>query len=273
MKTDEIKILFSDLDGTLLTDDKSINKEDLQAIEDMISKGHKFVIATGRPLFSAVHIAKKYDWHREGFFISCYNGGMVYDCYRQELVVEYPLKLSEVKYVFDRAYEMGFHIHTYDDEYVVTEHRTREFEAYLKGINERGIVVKDIREHFKKDPIKFIVVNLESPKRLEHFQKALFPYTKGRMKHTFSNPILLEYSHPLASKGASIRLLAEHFKSPMENTIACGDEENDKSMIEAAGVGVLMANGNMKLKNVADYITEKDNNSGGIAEVIKKFVL
>ena len=56
-----------------------------------------------------------------------------------------------------------------------------------------------------------------------------------------------------------------------QNAVAAGDEENDISMIEAAGVGVAMANATPRLKECADYITEQDNDHDGIAEVIDKF--
>ncbi len=59
----------------------------------------------------------------------------------------------------------------------------------------------------------------------------------------------------------------------MKNSIAAGDEENDISMIEAAAIGVCMANGNPAVKKLADYVTQNDNNHDGIAEVIQKFIL
>ena len=59
----------------------------------------------------------------------------------------------------------------------------------------------------------------------------------------------------------------------LADTIAAGDEENDLTMIEAAGVGVAMANGIPAAKALADYVTTRDNNHDGIAEVVEKFML
>jgi hydroxymethylpyrimidine pyrophosphatase-like HAD family hydrolase len=56
------------------------------------------------------------------------------------------------------------------------------------------------------------------------------------------------------------------------NSIAAGDEENDISMLSAASVGVCMGNGKQAVKESADYVTVKDNNNGGIGEVIEKFI-
>ena len=59
----------------------------------------------------------------------------------------------------------------------------------------------------------------------------------------------------------------------IQNAYAAGDERNDISMIEAAGVGVAMKNAVEEAKAAADYITENDNNHDGIAEVIDKLIL
>jgi P-type E1-E2 ATPase len=58
-----------------------------------------------------------------------------------------------------------------------------------------------------------------------------------------------------------------------ENVICCGDGYNDISMIEYAGVGVAMQNAREEVKQVADYVTEKNNDQDGIVEVVEKFVL
>ena len=88
-----------------------------------------------------------------------------------------------------------------------------------------------------------------------------------------SKPEMLEFSHLQSNKGDAVRFMADFYGVPMGDTIAVGDEENDCPMIEAAGVGVAMANASQVVKDVADYVTERDNNHSGIAEVIEKFVL
>ena len=77
MKT---KILFSDLDDTLLDYDKNVSAEDLDSINEMIKAGHRFVLATGRPVYSAKVVAKRLDLYRDGIFLVTSNGGAIYDC-------------------------------------------------------------------------------------------------------------------------------------------------------------------------------------------------
>ena len=90
MKT---RILFTDLDGTLLDSYKNISDQNLQAIDKMIKAGHKFVISTGRPIQSAILIAKRYGWDGDGYYISSYNGGLIYDCCSISLLLRYPVRI------------------------------------------------------------------------------------------------------------------------------------------------------------------------------------
>ena len=78
--------------------------------------------------------------------------------------------------------------------------------------------------------------------------------------------------HPEGTKGSALRFLAQHFGCSIEATIAIGDSWNDHDMVEAAGLGVAMANAVEPLKKVADFIT-LSNNEDGVKAVIDQFVL
>ena len=83
----------------------------------------------------------------------------------------------------------------------------------------------------------------------------------------------MEYIKKGTGKGDGVLKLAKLRGISVEDIVTVGDERNDISMIEAAGTGVAVANAREELKAIADYITEKDNNHGAIAEVINKFIL
>ena len=72
------KILFLDLDGTLLNDRKEITAGNRRAIREALDRGHRIVITSGRPLKSSLA--------REGCYVIAYNGGAVYDCSRGETI-------------------------------------------------------------------------------------------------------------------------------------------------------------------------------------------
>ncbi len=266
------KILFTDLDETLLNSDKSISQENLDAIKCMINHGHKFVISTGRPLKSALLLAEEYDFIAPGFYISSFNGGQIYDCYEKKTIYTASISLTFVRKLFDEAYQRGLHVHTYSSDYVVSEHLTEMLQYYTSVIKVPYTVVDSVTDYLTEDPFKIIVADTDHAK-LEAFRAEMKPLYEPGLNSVFSNPCLLEYGNPEATKGNAIRHICSFFDIPVANSVAAGDEENDISMIDVAGVGVVMCNGKESVKSHGDYITEHDNNHHGIKEIIDKFIL
>lgn len=269
-----MKLLFLDLDGTLLNDEKEIHERDMQAIEEMLAKGHKVIINSGRPLHSIMGIAKKFGYLREGFYMSAFNGGLIYDPVTEETIKNDTLNEDIVRYMFDRAYEMGLHAHTYISSHVVSERDTKELKFYTERIKMPPLVVEDFSEVTEGKAPKVIIISLDGKERLEAYRDALNDYATDKGLYcTFSDVRLLEYANPLANKGEAIKFMCKHLSVDIADTVAAGDEENDLPMIATAGVGVCMKNGVDALKSQADYITENTNNECGIEEIIRKFVL
>ena len=274
-----MKILFTDLDGTLLDDNKDISAEDMSAVRKMIAAGHKFVMTTGRPLTSVKKLASRYGFLEAGFYLVSFNGGLIYDCESQEAILTRYIPVEEVKAIMDAAHACGMHAHTYSGDLVVSEYETEQLKTYCRLMQMDYVVVKDIREYYGqfinvvvKPPIKVNIITPFDHSSLESFRAEMRKTTAGKLFDVFSKPEMLEFSHIKSNKGDAVRFMADFYKVPMADTIAVGDEENDCPMIEAAGVGVAMANASPVVRNVADYVTERDNNHSGIAEVIEKFV-
>lgn len=274
-----MKILFTDLDGTLLDDNKDISAEDMSAIRKMIAAGHKFVMTTGRPLTSVKKLAGRYGFLEAGFYLVSFNGGLIYDCGEQNAILTRYIPVEEVKAIMDAAHACGMHAHTYSGDLVVSEYETEQLKTYCRLMQMDYVVVKDIREYYGqfinvviKPPIKVNIITPFDHSSLESFRAEMRKTTAGKLFDVFSKPEMLEFSHMKSNKGEAVRFMADFYKVPMADTIAVGDEENDCPMIEAAGVGVAMANASPVVRSVADYVTERDNNHSGIAEVIEKFV-
>ena len=119
-----MKLLFTDLDGTLLTDDKQILDVDMKAIEGMLARGHKLVLCTGRPLTSAKQLAQKYGFDKPGFFLVSFNGGLIYDYATEQSILTRYIPVESVKFIMDAAHKAGMHAHTYSGDLVVSEYET-----------------------------------------------------------------------------------------------------------------------------------------------------
>ena len=272
----DTKMIFLDLDGTLLNDKKELPEVNKNAIDAALKAGHKVLICTGRPLCSAIKLLPIFGLDKPGCYAITYNGGLIYDAGAKKAIYQKTLPLDQVKYVFEKAYAFGdVHIQTYTDECLICEYDTKESQDYSRVTKTDRKVVKDIFEELNgQEPCKMLAIAYGCDrKHIEAFRESMMEYCEGKMDVCFSCYEYLEFMPAGINKGNSIRWMCDYMNIPLENTIAVGDAENDITMIRTAGVGAVMKNAGDDIKKYGNYITEKDNNQGGVAEVIRKFML
>ncbi len=271
MKTME-KYIFVDLDGTLLNDEKKVCEANEIAIKKALEQGHHVIVTTGRPLESAIVGAKNVGLDEEGCYILAYNGGMIFDCTTRKILFEKTLSMEVTRGLFELARKEEIHMQAYCQGKVWCEEENDEVKEYHYKGKMPYEIHKNVPEELTENTRKCIAISKDRDRILE-FQKLSEKLIEGQAESLFSTPEYLEYLPVGVSKGAGILKLIEILGVTMEQTIAVGDEENDLSMIKTAHIGVAMSNGIEKAKAIANYITERDNNMGGVAEVIEKFVL
>lgn len=273
MNAGETKILFTDLDGTLLNDEKEISPANMEAIQTMLKRGHKVVLSTGRATSSAVALAKKLGLTTEGCYAITFNGACIYDLCRERTVSVRPVPFALVRRMMDAAYEYGLYAHTYGKVKIMTERECEELHRYQLFTGMDYELTENVCEALTEEPEKVIVIDYKDHQNLVDFQNHVAEWTKGKLDLFFSGETYLEVVSPGVSKGSAIRMLSEKLGIPMENTISAGDAQNDISMLETTQIGVAMKNAGGDVQAHADYITEHDNNHDGIAEIIHKFIL
>ena len=156
----ETKILFADIDGTLLNDQKEIPKENMTAIQKALDLGHYVVVATGRPLDSAKAVAKDLGLMMQGCYLIAYNGAIVYDCGNEKVLKKESLPLSYVKELFERAKKVGLYIQTYKGNQIITTQDSPELEAYRNHTKLSYQVVEDVFEVLDEEPQKAMLIHL-----------------------------------------------------------------------------------------------------------------
>ena len=269
-----MKILFTDLDGTLLTDDKRITPANYAALMSALSAGHKIVITTGRPLKSAKIQAAKLGLDGPGCYLIAYNGSLVYDCGAQQVIYELPLSREALLAAADECNRRGVFIQAYDAEDVVVEaHNAGPIpERYCSVIDMSWHSVPSFRDLTEPSP-KALIIDFNGREKTDLMQQWIRENLSDSADCYYSNKFYLELVHKGMDKGSAVAAMCERLGVPIENAVAVGDEANDVSMIAAAGVGVAMANGIPAAKAAADYVTERDNNHDGMVEVVERFVL
>lgn len=268
-----MKILFVDMDGTLLNNEKQIPPVNLQAVKSALRSGHSIVICTGRSFSSARDFIEKLGLTEKGCYAIVYNGGLIYDCCTGDILYKKSLPLSYVRYIFQEADSYGIHCQTYDGDYVVTTRESPELEQYKWSSQMEVKVDPLLPEHLREEPCKVLTSCLFDREHHEAYRKHMEEWAKGKISLFFSSEYYLEHVPEGVSKGAAIRWLCEYLHVPVSDTLAAGDAENDISMLDAVGFPVCMKNGTAQAKEHAAYITEKDNNQGGVAEIIEKYML
>lgn len=267
------KILFTDLDDTLLNSEKEISEGNRQALSELLAQGHIAVISTGRALPSAIRQAKRLGLTGKNCYIICFNGGQIYDIANQKLIYRREIPLEHIRPVFEEAYKFGVNVQTYSDTHVLSERDNPSLRYYCEIQNLSFQIVEDVTQTLEIAPSKILALDYENPDRIPAFRQYLAPKLEGKLDLFLSHPSLLEIVPLGVNKGNAVRFLCDYLGIPLENSVAAGDAENDLTMIQAAHVGVAMCNGVEKVKEQADYITKADQNHDGVAEIIRKFIL
>lgn len=262
------KIFFFDLDGTLLTTGKQVLPKTMEALKKFTDAGNHFCINTGRAIDSAKAVAADLGLDFKGSFLCGSDGTEIYDVDRDEFIYKVGVPLKYVSLIFDLAKEYDVHVHAYTQTHIISKQDGECMNYYRRVIKTPLIVTDDVFKEIKEPPSKMLSVELHDHDKQERFRKALMEATKGELTTLYSNPYYLEIFPAEAGKGSVVKRLSEYLNIPIENTYAAGDEENDISMLEAAGCGIAMINAKDSVKKIADMVTTLDNDHDGLAEFI-----
>ncbi len=267
------KILAVDLDGTLLRSDKTISEVNKKAIQNVLEAGHYVAIATGRAIGSGRKIAQALGLTRPGCYLIAYNGGVIYDCAADCILHEVRLPVEYAEYLVSEAEKWGIYVQAYSAAKVLARNASKELNVYIHRTKMPYQIEKDIWGMINEEPPKIVLIHLTDRKKLERFRKAHETWEKGKCTSFFSCDEYLEYCPYGVTKGTGLSFLCDFLNISTDCAVAIGDQENDMSMFGRAYVGAAMQNAEQKVKELADYVTENDNDHDGVAEVIYKFLL
>lgn len=266
------KILFTDLDDTLLTTDKTISPYTRRVLDQWCAAGNKFVLCSGRPSPSVMNVKKTLSLDYPGMYLIGYNGACIYECDTDRIIAKDAMTMEECAYVLKKAKEMGVYCHTYSETAILSPKNGRELASYQKSACMQSLCQENVMELVKEPPYKCLAIELDDLQKLEDFRLALAPWAEGKCTVLYSAKHLLEIFPATSGKGAAVEKLCSLLGIPLSDSFAAGDQENDLSMLTAAGCGIAMANGVDSVKKAADVITEFDNDHDGLAKILEKYM-
>ncbi|BEU87077.1 Cof-type HAD-IIB family hydrolase [Selenomonas sp. TAMA-11512] len=263
-----IKLIATDLDGTFLNAKREIPAENIKAAQEAAAKGVIFTIATGRMYGSAKFYAEQVGVDVP---IITYNGALVMTVEGRELSNSY-LEAQEVIDTLRYAQGKGWLILNYEDDQIYVPFYDDRVSGYEENARQKAHVVgwDGLYAHTKRVPKLLLITSgvEETDARAAEIRAAL----DNRVSATRSVDAYAEIVSPKASKAIAIEALARSYGISMDEVMVCGDSENDRSMLEAAGTAVVMGNAKPHIKALATYVTGSCDEAG-VAQAIRKFVL
>lgn len=267
------KIFFADLDGTLLNKQKQITPLTYQTLKEWTDKGHKLVLCSGRALDSVIHVREILGLGDfSNMYLIGYNGGEIYDCTTKTLLNRVALSFDAAKKCFEIAGRYNIHIQTFSDTHIITAKEDEEILYYKKGVHTPVIYDEDFMAHLDKEPCKCLAIFIHNGDLMDTFTDEIKRELGNEVNVMTSTPRFIEMFPVSSGKGFSVKWLCDYLNIPFENSLAAGDEMNDVSMLEAAGISIAMQNGRDFVKKLADITTETDHNNDGLVPILKKYM-
>ncbi|WP_379969331.1 Cof-type HAD-IIB family hydrolase [Ectobacillus sp. sgz5001026] len=281
-----MRIIATDLDGTLLNELGEVSVENAYAIRNAKERGIEVVIVTGRPYNSARKTLQPFELKCP---IICLNGAEIHSV-EGEIVKDVPLHTIQCQKIKSTCQSENIYFEFFTNHGVYSDNR----EGYVQVMIDIMTTVnpdfnkEEIRERadkrFQNEQFQFIknYDDLFSIENLKIYKMLAFSHEKEKLDRIYkqleNEPNLtvtssargnLEFNHPVAQKGIALRFFAESRGIEMKEVMAVGDNYNDITMLQMAGRGVAMGNAEDEIKKVCSYTT-KTNNENGVAYAIQE---
>lgn len=271
----KINTIVLDIDGTLLNYEKRISPLTKQALIRVQEHGVKVILASGRPSSGMKRFAQELEMDKHHGFLVSYNGACVLDCQTEKLLYAQAIDfhvatellnhlkgfevipmITHQNYMFVNDVFAGM-IHTSAGS---DEEKVNIIRYEARGGNYLLCEVEDLADHVDFPLFKVLIA--ANPNYLQvHYQDIMAPF-KDQLNCVFSAPFYFEFTDKGIDKAGTLRnVLVPRGLNP-ENMMAFGDGHNDISMLRFAGVGVAMGNAETDVLDMADEITESNNEDG-----------
>lgn len=269
-----IKLIMTDLDGTLFKDDhESISERNVNALKKAQENGIKICIATGRTkslIFDAVALVPFAD------YIITSNGAVTYDAKTDEIIASQLLSAEKSKKVFEiinshsLTHEIYFEGECFLDGYSAKLYNYGNISAhYLKVLKDKANVVPDLSEHIGEKGVEKINIMHVVGDELQEIKDSFLNI--GGIYVTSSIPENLEMNNINANKGYALSALCRILNISENEVMAFGDSGNDCEMLRTAGYSFATANAWDEAKKAAKSVT-LSNEDDGVAVQIEKYL-
>jgi len=266
------KLIAADIDGTLLDDDKNFPERNREALLRAAEMGVTIVLASGRMTSC---ISPWYDLLGIDGPIIAYNGARVVGpaAEGRKALFHQPLQAEYADAVIEFHESSGVHLNYYLDDklYAKDNDDMRQWvEVYSQRTGAEVNYVDSLREFRGNEPTKLILIS--APDRRNELYDQFLERFGSDVSLTKTDPEYLEFLDSATSKATGLKALCASLGISLDEVIAFGDGDNDAPMLAVAGLGVAMPGSSEAALSAAGHVTQDDNNSGGVAEAVERFI-
>ncbi len=266
-----IRLVVTDLDGTLLDEHREISQEAVDIIEKWERNGGKFTFVTGRPVAAVKKFVERVKVNAP---LICCNGAEITEVRQNAYITrkKKSIRLKGVRKLMERAHEEGLTVLYYSNgvEYAmgVTEwveiRRARGDKNAMYPVQEH---TEDFWESTEAEKINVMTCGSgEAGKMLRPYMEELMNGYHVVVYEDFG----CEITHRDCNKAEGLEEVAELLDIRLEEIMAVGDNENDLEILRRAGIGAAVGNATREAKAAADYVCTAKNTEG-VVEAIRKF--
>lgn len=264
----KIKMVATDIDGTILKCDFGFTPEVKKCIKKLTENGVKVVLVTGRMHKAAKFLAKELDLDTP---IVSYQGGMVKDnCENGKVHYRKDLEPKYAKKIIKWAKENNIHINLYMDDILYVEQDNETIKKYTKA-RYIDYTVCPFESLEIKNVNKILAIDYDNADTVTGW----INYLKENYPELYivkSTPYFCEISNKDARKSYAVEYLCKEWGIKQEEVLTIGDQNNDIELLKAGGIKIAMGNGTPELKEYADFITDTVENNGFV-KAIEKYVV
>lgn len=261
-----IKLIASDMDGTLLDDDKNLPADFFEVLDELERRDIVFTVASGRTYTAVDHLFP--EEYRSKIAFICDNGACTY-------LKGKPVNVNALdRQVFEELLDAcekigGFRVVVCAEGGVYHLKSTDEFSEEVGRFYRNHVAVEDL--HSIKDTV-FKVAVCDERGTLAHGKPELDRIFGDKLNVQVSGEIWMDVMTAGVSKGKALRELMKTLSADRSETMAFGDYFNDADMLTSADWSFCMENGHEEVKKLCRFVAP-DNNSGGVTQCIRKYVL
>lgn len=271
-----IKMVGLDLDGTLLDSNKKVSEHTKNVLEEAIRQGCVVLVSTGRPLPAVPREVLNIKGMKYAVAV---NGTKIVNLETGELLLEYLFSAESAIKALQVCAEYDCILELLMDEKI---YATAECMERLEDYYDRPGMIEYVRS--SRTPAEDVIGMLQQNMKPVDKIRAVFRHTEDREEAmrrlkemdegivTSSSKIDLEVNAKGINKGLGLVWLGKKLGIKREEIMACGDHLNDYEMLKEVGFAVAMGNAMEELKEIADYVTDT-NDEDGVAKAIERFVL